>query len=72
MCSFTERHYIPRRIKPATLVLAAPWCIFYATRYQTYWRFDKNDMIFTSTLIWYDTHRQIHTGHTRTNILAHT
>ena len=31
-----------------------------------------DNMAFASTLIWYDTHRQTYTGHTRTNILAHT
>ena len=31
-----------------------------------------DDMVFASTLIYYDTHRQTHTEHSRTDILAHT
>ena len=33
-----------------TLVLAAPCCMFYATRHQTYWRFDTNNPV-----LWFDT-----------------
>ena len=54
------------------LVTAAPWCVFYATRHQTYRSFNTDDMVFASTLIWYQTHRQTHTGHTGTNRLTHT
>ena len=31
-----------------------------------------DDMVFASTLIYYNTHRQTHAEHTRTDILAHT
>ena len=54
-----------------TLVAAAPCCVFYATKCQVYWRFDMDDINFASTLIWYHTYRQTHTGYTGTNRLKH-
>ena len=36
---------------------------FYATRRQVYCSFNTYDMAFASALIWYHTHRQIHTQH---------
>ena len=55
-----------------TLVLTAPCCVFYATRNQIYWRFDTDDMVFASALIWHQTHRQKQIRHTGTNRLTHT
>ena len=40
-----------------TLVLAAPCCVFYATSNQICWRFDTDDMVFASGLIWHQTYR---------------
>ena len=37
--------------------------LFYATRHQVYYRSDTDDMAFASTLIWYHSHKQIHTKH---------
>ena len=50
-------NYIMDLFSLVTLVLAAPDCVFYATRHQIYWRFDTDYMVFASTLIWHNTHR---------------
>ena len=55
-----------------TLVLTAPCCVFYATRNQIYWRFETDDMVLASTLIWHQTYRQTKIRHTGTNRLTHT
>ena len=44
-----------------TLVPAVPCCVFY-TRHQVYQRFDRDDMVFASTAIWYHPQRQIGTN----------
>ena len=54
----------------ATLVLAAPYYVFYTTRHWIYCRLDKNGMVFAITLIWYHKHRQTHTWHAGTNIIT--
>ena len=62
-----------------TLVPEAPCFVFYATSSQVYCRFDPDDMVFASTLIWYHTHTHTlthththtHTVHTGTNRLTH-
>ena len=45
--------------------------LLYATRRQVYCKFDTNDMAFVGTMIWYHTHKQIHTKHTRVPIDWH-
>ena len=37
-----------------------------------YWTFDTNDMFLASTLVWYQIHRQTHTGHIGTASYVHT
>ena len=44
-----------------TLVPEAPCYVFYETRGQVYCRFDTEDMVYGNTLIWYHTHKQMHT-----------
>ena len=52
------------------LKLAAPCCVFYATRHRIYRKLNKGDMAFAISLIWYHKHRQTHTERTRTNALT--
>ena len=55
-----------------TLVIAAPCCVFYATMYWIYCRFDTDGIVFAIILIWCHKHRQIHIEHTGTNIFTQT
>ena len=49
----------------STLVPVSPCCVFHATKHQIYWRFEMNDMVSASTLIWY------HTQDTQGPIMIH-
>ena len=42
-----------------------PWCVFYATKHQIYWRFMHQSishimLLFTGTVIWYHKHTKTH------------
>ena len=47
------------------------YVFFFMARYQGCNRFDTGDIAFTSTLIWYHTHKQIQTHHTQRPIGWH-
>ena len=53
----------------STLVLEAPFYVFYTTTHQIFWRFDADGVVFVSSLIWYHTHRQTRTRHPGTKRL---
>ena len=53
------------------LVPAANLAMCFATRHQVYWRYDTDDMVSASTLIWYHAHWQTYIGHTGTNRMTH-
>ena len=53
----------------STLLPEASCYVFGATKHQMYRRFDTDDMTFASILIWFHTHKQIHTQNTGTNRL---
>ena len=54
-----------------TLVLAAPWYVFYGTKSPIYYWFDTDDMIFATAMTWYHKHWQTNTGSTGTNTFTH-
>ena len=54
-----------------TLVLAAPWYVFYGMKSPIYHWFDTDDMIFATAMTWYHKHWQTNTGNTGTNTFTH-
>ena len=58
-------------LRLGTLVPEELCPVFYATRCQVYCRFDTDDMVFASTLIWYYIQKHTDTAYTRTNGLTH-
>ena len=54
MYYFASWYYGHKLIASWYLITSSTY-VFYTTRHQNYWRFDTNDIVLTSTLIWYHT-----------------